>query len=162
MYKRQLINGAKKVYAVDVGHGQLDEKLLSDERVVNLEGTDIRSLTNIEKCDVATVDVSFISLEHILPHVFKHLKPDADVMCLVKPQFEIGKKRLKNGVVKDIKDIVSVLEKILYFCGENNFGVVAITKSPILGGEGNTEFLFHIKYGVVSKTYNLKSIIKEH
>ncbi len=156
-----LINGAAKVYALDVGHGQLDRKLVYDDRVVNLEGTDIRNYESDILFDIATVDVSFISLENVLPYIRKHIREDSAIICLVKPQFEIGRKRIKNGVVKSEKDLLSVLQKVIVLCEKNDYSVVGITKSPILGGDGNTEFLFYMKNGYLPIIYDLKHIIKE-
>ena len=144
-----LQNGAEKVYAVDVGYGQLAWKLRSDERVVCLERTNARYLTHEqvpEEPDFSSVDVSFISLKLILPAISGVLKPGGHVVCLIKPQFEAGKEKVgKKGVVRDPAVHLEVLENFLTYAKENNFTVVDITYSPIRGPEGNIEFLMHVQ-----------------
>lgn len=143
-----LQNGAKKVYAVDVGYGQLDWKLRSDERVVCLERTNARYLTHEtipEELDFASVDVSFISLKLILPALARLLKPDGHAVCLVKPQFEAGREKVgKKGVVRDPAVHREVLEHFLDHAKENNFTVLGLTYSPIRGPEGNIEYLGYL------------------
>lgn len=140
-----LQNGAKKVYAVDVGYGQLDWKLRSDPRVVCLERTNARYLTRgqiPEALDFASVDVSFISLRLILPAVRALLRDDGRVVCLVKPQFEAGREKVgKKGVVRDPAVHFEVLEHFLAHAREGGFAVNGLTWSPIRGPEGNIEYL---------------------
>jgi 23S rRNA (cytidine1920-2'-O)/16S rRNA (cytidine1409-2'-O)-methyltransferase len=138
-----LQNGAKKVYAVDVGTDQLDPRLKSDSRVVSLEKTDIRKVTSLpEKADLAVIDVSFISLELILKSVANLLIKKGKIIALVKPQFESANiDKNKSGVVKNDLIREKVLEKIKNFCTQNDLTVLNTTKSPILGGDGNTEYL---------------------
>lgn len=146
-----LRRGAAKVYAVDVGHGQLDAGLCADPRVVNLEGTDIRSLTPealSERPDFAGIDVSFISLRLVLPGVYALLAGTADCIALIKPQFEAGRAALnKHGVVKSAKAHVQVLGEILAFAQEIGFAPQGVCVSPIRGGTGNTEYLVHLTKG---------------
>ena len=140
-----LQNGAKKVYAVDVGYGQLAWKLRSDPRVVCLERTNARYLTREqipEELDFASVDVSFISLKLILPALGALLGPEGQAVCLVKPQFEAGKELVgKKGVVRDPAVHLMVLEKFLDNAAQCGFTVLGMTYSPIRGPEGNIEYL---------------------
>ena len=140
-----LRNGATKVYAVDVGYGQLAWKLRTDERVVNLERTNARLLSPElipEALDFASVDVSFISLKLILPALRTVLKDNAHVACLVKPQFEAGREKVgKKGVVRDPAVHLEVLEHFLEHAASAGFTVQGLTWSPIRGPEGNIEYL---------------------
>lgn len=140
-----LQNGAVKVYAVDVGYGQLAWSLRSDERVVCLERTNARYLTHEQvpdELDFASVDVSFISLKLILPALRGLMKSSGQVVCLVKPQFEAGKEKVgKKGVVRDPAVHFEVLERFLEHARESDFSVKDITFSPIRGPEGNIEYL---------------------
>lgn len=140
-----LQNGARKVYAVDVGYGQLAWKLRSDERVVCMERTNARYLSAEqipEPLDFVSVDVSFISLGLILPALRPLLSPEGELVCLIKPQFEAGKGKVgKNGVVRDPKVHLEVLERFLVHAAENRLTVRDITFSPIRGPEGNIEYL---------------------
>lgn len=140
-----LQNGAKTVYAVDVGYGQLAWPLRSDSRVVVLERKNARYLTKTdipEPLDFFSVDVSFISLKLILPAVAPLLAPRAGGVLLVKPQFECGKDRVgKNGVVRDAAVHQEVVEQAIGHCGDNNLSVKGLTFSPITGPEGNIEYL---------------------
>ena len=146
-----LQHGAAKVYAVDTGYGKLAWKLRTDERVVPLERTNARYLTHEqipEVLDLASVDVSFISLRLILPALRGILAPDGQVVCLVKPQFEAGKEKVgKKGVVRDPKVHLEVLEHFLDHADEADFTVKDITFSPIRGPEGNIEYLGHLTVG---------------
>lgn len=155
-----LQNNASKVYAIDVGYGQLAWSLRNDERVVNLERTNIRHLTTEqmpELCDFASIDVAFISLTLVLPVLYNFSKPDATAVILVKPQFEAGKGKVgKKGVVREPKIHLEVVNKILDFCAEIGFCVLDIDYSPIKGPEGNIEYLFYIK-----KTDEKTEITKE-
>lgn len=144
-----LINGAKKVYSIDVGYGQLAWKLRTDERVVNLERTNFRYVTHEqipEEIDFASVDVSFISLKLILPVMHSLLKSGGEAVCLIKPQFEAGKEKIgKNGVVRELSTHIEVVETIYNFVLENGFSVLNIDFSPIKGPQGNIEYLIYLK-----------------
>ena len=144
-----LQNGAKKVYAVDVGYGQLAWKLRTDTRVVNLERTNFRYVTNEQipdLLDFASVDVSFISLTLILPVLRKLLKDNATAVCLIKPQFEAGRENVgKKGVVRDMAVHISVIDKIVSFALKNGFSVLDLDYSPVKGPEGNIEYLCFLK-----------------
>lgn len=146
-----LQNGAGKVYAVDVGYGQLAWKLRSDPRVVCLERTNARYLTHEEipdELDFASVDVSFISLNLILPALRGLMKPTAQVVCLIKPQFEAGREKVgKKGVVRDREVHLEVLEHFLDHARAAGFGVLDLTWSPIRGPEGNIEYLGWLSAG---------------
>lgn len=140
-----LQNGAKKVYAVDVGHGQLDWKLRNDSRVICMEKTNFRYVTEEqipEKLDFAATDVSFISLTKILPPAKALLKKDAYMVCLIKPQFEAGREKVgKKGVVSDPKVHREVIEKVELFAASIGFSIQGLDFSPIRGPEGNIEYL---------------------
>ena len=144
-----LQNGAAKVYSVDVGHGQLDWKLRNDERVVCMEKTNFRYMKpdDIEdKLDFASCDVSFISLDKILPPAYELLKDGAAMVCLIKPQFEAGREKVgKKGVVRDKSVHEEVIFKVLKLAEETGFRVLGLTYSPIRGPEGNIEYLVYIK-----------------
>ncbi len=144
-----LSNGAKKVYAIDVGYGQLAWKLRCDERVVNLERTNFRYVTSEQvpdEIDFASVDVSFISLKLILPVMHSLLKNGGRSVCLIKPQFEAGKENIgKKGVVRDKSVHENVVENITAFAAENGFKVIGVDFSPIKGPEGNIEYLMYIE-----------------
>ncbi|MBE6824108.1 MAG: TlyA family RNA methyltransferase [Ruminococcaceae bacterium] len=144
-----LQNGAKKVYSVDVGYGQLAWKLRNDERVINLERTNMRYVTDEQvpdRIDFFSVDVSFISLKLILPVARELLSEKGEAVCLIKPQFEAGKDKVgKNGVVRDKTVHIDVVEMIVDFCLNNGFSVCGLDFSPIKGPQGNIEYLIHIK-----------------
>ncbi len=146
-----LQNGAKRVYSIDVGYGQLAWKLRSDERVINLERTNFRYVTREqvpEELDFASVDVSFISLSHILPVMYTLLREGGQSVCLIKPQFEAGKENVgKKGVVRDKNVHIAVIEKIIELVKENNFTLLGLDFSPIKGPEGNIEYLCYIQKG---------------
>ncbi len=144
-----LQNGAKKVYSIDVGKGQLDWKLRNDGRVVVLESTNARYLSHEivpDEIDFFSVDVSFISLELILPAARTVMKDGATAVCLIKPQFEAGRGNVgKKGVVRDKKVHVDVIRKIYDFCLNNGFDVLGLDYSPVKGPEGNIEYLIYIR-----------------
>ena len=161
-----LQNGASKVYAVDVGYGQLAWKLRSDERVVCLERTNARYLTHEQvpdELDFASVDVSFISLKLILPPIHGILKEGGHVVCLVKPQFEAGREKVgKKGVVRDPNVHLEVLEQFLIHAKESGFTTIDITYSPIRGPEGNIEYLGYLLKGAGPQAaLNLKALVEE-
>ena len=143
-----LQQGAKKVFAIDVGYGQLAWSIRSDPRVVVMQRTNIRNVTPEmlgEPLDLSVVDVSFISLRLVLPVIRDLLGPDGQVLCLIKPQFEAGKDKVgKKGVVRDIKTHIEVLDQFLETAGNLGFTVVDLTYSPVKGPEGNIEFLGHL------------------
>ena len=158
-----LQRGAKKVYAVDVGYGQLAWKLRQDARVINLERTNIRNVAkeNIpDALDFASIDVSFISLEKVLPVAKDLLSDGGEVVALIKPQFEAGRENVgKKGVVKDKKIHAAVIEKILNFAREINFKICGLDFSPIKGPEGNIEFLTHLSKNISAEEINLQEKI---
>jgi len=147
-----LQHGAKKVYAVDVGYGQLAWKLRTDARVVNLERTNLRYVTEEqipERIDLAVMDVSFISIRLVIPAVKALLRPEADFICLIKPQFEAGREEVgKKGVVRDSAVHKRVIREILDFVPTAGLTVVGLDYSPIKGPEGNIEYLCHLKNGL--------------
>jgi 23S rRNA (cytidine1920-2'-O)/16S rRNA (cytidine1409-2'-O)-methyltransferase len=144
-----LQNGAKKVYSIDVGYGQLAWKLRTDERVVNLERTNVRYLTKEQVPDLIdffSVDVSFISLCLVLPVARNFMAENAQAVCLIKPQFEAGRGKVgKKGVVRDKAVHIEVIEKIVHFVQENGFSVLGLTFSPVKGPEGNIEYLIYLQ-----------------
>ena len=144
-----LQQGAKKVFAIDVGYGQLDWKIRSDPRVVVMERTNIRYVTPEqlgEPLDLSVIDVSFIGLEIVLPAIKNLLKPDAgQVLCLIKPQFEAGKENVgKKGVVRDQQIHRMVLDHFVALADSLGFQILGMTFSPVKGPEGNIEFLAHL------------------
>ena len=143
-----LQNGAAKVYSVDVGYGQLAWKLRGDERVVNMERTNIRYVTeeNIgEEIDFASIDVSFISLALVLPVAYRLLSAGGRCVALIKPQFEAGRAQVgKKGVVRDLNVHCEVIEKVVKIAREIGFGVLGLSFSPINGPEGNIEYLIYL------------------
>ncbi len=144
-----LKHGAKNVIAVDSGTGQLNEKLLADDRVISFEKFNAKNMIPEQLPyipDVAVMDVSFISAKLVIPSVFKCLKPSGDFICLIKPQFEVGKIGVgKNGVVKDKKLRDNAVKEVLSFAENCGFSVQGVIESPIKGGDGNIEFLAHFK-----------------
>lgn len=144
-----LKNGAVKVYAVDVGHGQLAWKLRNDERVVCMEKTNIRYVTEADVQDriqFVSVDVSFISLTKVLEPVKKLLTEDGQAVCLIKPQFEAGREKVgKKGVVREKSTHVEVIEAVIAYGREIGFGVLNLDFSPVKGPEGNIEYLLYLQ-----------------
>lgn len=144
-----LQNGAKKVFAVDVGYGQFAWKLRQDERVVNMERTNIRYVTPEdigEEIDFASIDVSFISLTLVLPVAKNLLSSDGEIVALIKPQFEAGREQVgKKGVVKDINVHYEVIKKVLDFSRSIDLHPAGLSFSPIKGPEGNIEYLAYLK-----------------
>lgn len=144
-----LQQGASKVFAIDVGYGQLDWKIRSDPRVVVMERTNVRYVTPEmlgEPLDLSVIDVSFISLRIVLPVIKSFLKPESgQVLCLIKPQFEAGKDKVgKKGVVRDPETHKEVLDTFVATVKELNFKILGLTFSPVKGPEGNIEFLAHL------------------
>lgn len=143
-----LQQGAKKVFAIDVGYGQLDWKIRSDPRVVVMERTNVRYVTPErlgEPLDLSVIDVSFISLKIVLPVIKTFLKPDGQVLCLIKPQFEAGKEKVgKKGVVREPETHKEVLDNFIMLAKSLDFVILGLTFSPVKGPEGNIEFLAHL------------------
>ncbi len=143
-----LQHGAAKVYAVDVGYGQLDWKLQSDSRVVRLDRTNARQL-KLEQVggrplDLAVIDVSFISLKRVLPAVFKILKTEGRWIALVKPQFEVGRDEVENkGIITDLKKHMKVLMELKRFVEDSGWRLAQVCRSPVKGQKGNQEYLIH-------------------
>ena len=161
-----LQNGAKQSYALDVGYNQLDYKLRQDERVVVMERMNFRFATPDDftkgQPDVASIDVSFISLKLILPPLKPILKEGGDVLVLIKPQFEAGRERIgKKGIVSDPKVHEDVLVDILSFSEQIGFTVEKVTYSPITGGSGNIEFLAHLKNTAPSEVHSFEELARE-
>lgn len=146
-----LQNKAKKVFAVDVGYGQLDWKLRNHKDVVVMERTNIRNVTRediIDIIDFVSIDVSFISLELVLPVAYDLLSDNGGVVALIKPQFEAGKEKVgKNGIIRDKNVHIEVIEKVLKFSKELGFGIDGLDYSPITGAKGNIEFITYLKKG---------------
>ncbi|MFN4131705.1 MAG: TlyA family RNA methyltransferase [Caldimicrobium sp.] len=143
-----LIFGAKKVYAIDVGRGQLHHKLREDPRVIYHEGINARYLTPeffSEKFDLITIDVSFISLKKILPVLVPLLKEEAIILALIKPQFELSPREVKKGIVKDPKLHFKVVQEIWSFAEDLGLKPLGVAESPILGTKGNKEFFICLK-----------------
>ncbi len=146
-----ILRGASKIYAVDVGHGQLHWKLRTDPRIICLEGINARLFTRDmvpELCDIATFDVSFISLKMVIPPVMNVLKKRASVIALIKPQFEAGKELVgKGGIIKNQKVIDEVIGEIHGFLEGLSLKVQGVIPSPIKGAKGNQEYLIHAAKG---------------
>ena len=144
-----LQNGAVKVYAVDVGHGQLAWKLRNDDRVICMEKTNIRYVTPEDIGDhieFASIDVSFISLTKVLGPVKQLLTDDGQVVCLIKPQFEAGREKVgKKGVVREKSVHLEVIEMVMGYAGSIGFGILGLEFSPIKGPEGNIEYLLYLQ-----------------
>ena len=143
-----LQQGASKVFAIDVGYGQLDWKIRSDPRVVVMERTNVRYVTPEqlgEPLDLSVIDVSFISLKIVLPVIKTFLKPTGQVLCLIKPQFEAGKDKVgKKGVVREPETHKEVLDNFVALANSLDFKILGLTFSPVKGPEGNIEFLGHL------------------
>jgi 23S rRNA (cytidine1920-2'-O)/16S rRNA (cytidine1409-2'-O)-methyltransferase len=144
-----LQRGAARVYCVDVGHGQLDWKIATDPRVVIIDRTNIRHMPADripERCTLAVIDVSFISLRLVLPTVPSLLVPGAPVLALVKPQFEVGREKVgKGGIVRDEGDRLAAVAEVVAAAKALGFAMLGETMSPITGGKGNVEFLIHLR-----------------
>ncbi|MBR6713340.1 MAG: TlyA family RNA methyltransferase [Selenomonadaceae bacterium] len=159
-----LQHGAKMVYAIDVGYGQLAWKLRSNVQVVNMERTNIRNVTRQDLYyglpDFASIDVAFISLEKVLPVVYDLLKDSGEVVALIKPQFEAGREHVgKRGVVRDKKIHAAVIERVLNFAAEIGFGAVALDFSPVKGPEGNIEYLAHLIKDEASAVVEVSAVV---
>lgn len=160
-----LQNGAKKVFSIDVGHGQLAWKLRNDERVVCMERTNMRYVTKEQvpdPIDFSSIDVSFISLTKILLPVKNLLISDGEVVCLIKPQFEAGREKVgKKGVVRDRKVHKEVIEMVLEYALSIGFVPIHLDFSPVKGPEGNIEYLLHLKNGGDKEEVNWETIIDQ-
>lgn len=161
-----LQNGASKVFAIDVGYGQLAWKIRNDPRVVTMERTNIRYVTPEdigEPLDLSVVDVSFISLHTVLPAIKNLLKESGQIVCLIKPQFEAGKEKVgKKGVVRDPAVHAEVLNNFLALVDKLDMTIVNLTYSPVKGPEGNIEFLGHLRMGRgVNTEINVENLVKE-
>ena len=159
-----LQNGAQKVYAVDVGYGQLAWSLRQDSRVINIERTNARYLTTgqiTDKLDFASMDMSFISLDKVLPAIKPFLRDDAEIVALVKPQFEAGRENVgKKGVVRDKKVHEDVLEKVIAMSIGNGFYVKGLDYSPIKGPEGNIEYLLYLSLSGGHEKLDIKKLVE--
>ena len=160
-----LQNGAVKVYSVDVGHGQLAWKLRNDPRVVCMEKTNIRYVTPEEipdKIQFVSIDVSFISLTKVLGPVKALMEPDGQVVCLIKPQFEVGREKVgKKGVVRERSVHLEVIRMVAAFAGSIGFEALHLEFSPIKGPEGNIEYLLHLRNDAGGNVYENSSIDAE-
>jgi 23S rRNA (cytidine1920-2'-O)/16S rRNA (cytidine1409-2'-O)-methyltransferase len=160
-----LKRGASRVYAVDVGYGQLAWSIRNDPRVVTMERTNIRYVTRSqipEKLQLAAIDVSFISLNLVLPAVRELLSDDADVLCLIKPQFEAGREKVgKKGVVRDFGTHLEVLRDFIKNAENMGFRVKNLTYSPIKGPEGNIEFLGWLSLSGESNTIDVGQVVRD-
>ena len=159
-----LQNGAIKVYAVDVGHGQLAWKLRNDERVTVMEKTNIRYVKPEdigEQIDFASIDVSFISLSKVLPAAYNLLKENGEIVALIKPQFEAGREKVgKKGVVREKSTHIEVIENCFEYARANNFSIEELEFSPVKGPEGNIEYLYHlVKNGENNKDIDISAIV---
>ncbi len=162
-----LQNGATKVFCVDVGYGQLAWQLRQDERVVNLERTNARNLTEEQitsLVDFVSIDVSFISLKKILPAIYTLLSQDAQLVCLIKPQFEAGREKVgKKGVVRDKKVHFEVVDNLCEFFLANGFSILGLTFSPIKGPQGNIEYLAYLQKSAdpIAQNIDIDSVIEK-
>lgn len=159
-----LQHGAVKVYAIDVGYGQLAWKLRQDSRVVNMERTNIRNVTPdmlVDELDFASIDVAFISLDKVLPVAFNLLNNNGEIVALIKPQFEAGREKVgKHGVVRDKAVHVEVINKVISIAADVGFIVEDLTYSPIKGPEGNIEYLIHLTKSGNNSKFNDEIIDK--
>ena len=159
-----LKNGAKKIYAIDVGYGQLAWSIRNDPRVVVMERTNIRNVTEEQvpdEPDLAAIDVSFISLKLVFPVLRRIMAPTAEICCLIKPQFEAGREKVgKKGGVKEAATHAEVLEKVIAYAGESGFSVRGLTFSPVRGPEGNIEFLGHFVSGGTAADVDPAAVVR--
>ena len=158
-----LQHGAKKVYAIDVGYGQLAWKLRSNVQVVNMERTNIRNVTRkdfLDDIDFVSIDVAFISLEKVLPVVYDVLSDSGEVVALIKPQFEAGREHVgKKGVVKDKTIHSAVIERVLNFAAGVGFVIKGLDFSPVKGPEGNIEYLAYLSKGGDAADVEILSVV---
>ncbi|MCS7195730.1 MAG: TlyA family RNA methyltransferase [Aquificaceae bacterium] len=157
-----LLHGARKVYAVDVGRGQMDQKLREDPRVVLYEETDVRELREEqvpEKVDLITVDVSFISLKKVIPHVLKFLREGGILLLLVKPQFEVGPEKVRKGIVKSAEDKERAILQVIHLLESEGFRIGGVMKAKPKGVKGNEEF-FLLAGKYIKELENLKEAVE--
>ncbi len=157
-----LKHGAKNVYAIDVGNNQLHNSLKDNPKVINLENTNFRYIDTsvFTDIDLVTVDVSFISLQYILPKIVEISHENTDIVILIKPQFEAGRQNIgKKGIIKDKKVHLEVLNNLKKYFDENNISLINIDYSPIKGTSGNIEYLAHLKMKGFSNEFNFKDLI---
>ncbi len=161
-----LQNGAEFVYAVDVGTNQLDWKLRSDDRVLSLENMHIKDLTlediHDNKVDYIVMDVSFISITKVLEHLVKFMKPNAKIMALIKPQFEVGRENIeKGGIVKDLKKHKMAIKNVVENANKNGLFLEALDYSPITGGKGNVEYISLLSLDENLPKVDIKKVIED-
>ncbi len=156
-------NGAKLVYAVDVGTDQLDDKLRNHPKVISMEQTNIKDVLKLDnKIDYIVMDVSFVSIDQIIPHLFRFMSDNTKFICLIKPQFEAGVKNIgKGGIVKDKKIHEQILENKLVFFRKNNMNVLNLIPSPIKGKAGNIEYLALVELSDKISNINCKKVVLE-
>ena len=156
-----LQHGSSKIFALDVGSDQLDLSLVNNEKVINLEKTHIKELSKTlvskYKIDIVTIDVSFISVRKAIPYIVPYITEDTDIICLLKPQFEIGK--TNKGIVRSIKEHKKVVYDNIAYMESLGFGILGFDFSPVLGSKGNIEFLLYLKRNNESLLINYKEII---
>ena len=155
---------AKKIYAIDVGYGQLAWKLRNNEKVINMERTNIRKVKpeQIEAADFIAIDAAFISLEKILPIAKRLMKEEGEIVALIKPQFEAGREKVgKGGIVREEKTHIEVIEKIITYAKEIELKIRNLTYSPIKGAEGNIEYLIEVGKTGESREMKVKEIVRE-
>lgn len=157
-----LKNGAKKVYAIDVGKDQLDEDIKTNSKVISMEGVNFRYIETNEFSDInfISIDVSFISSKLILPKAMEIISEHGDIVLLLKPQFEMKDALNKNGIIKNKKAHYHILNETISFIEKQNYNVENIVTSPIKGGKGNIEYLVHITEKYKKNNYNIKDIIE--
>ena len=160
-----LQHGARKVYAIDVGYGQLDYRLRTDERVVNMEKTNIRYLDTTfieEPIDLISIDVSFISVKHMFPVAARVLSEDGMILCLVKPQFEAGREQVgKGGIVREPSVHEDVINNVIGYAAENGLHAQELSYSPIKGTKGNIEYLLLLSRKKCDNKLGVSSVVKE-
>lgn len=159
-----LQHGAVKVYSIDVGYGQLDYKLRSDPRVINIEKTNIRYLNTEliqDSVDLVTIDVSFISLKHMLPVAASILAHDGHILCLIKPQFEAGKHQVgKGGIIRDSDVHIQVIKNVINYSKDSDLYPEALTFSPIKGNKGNIEYLLLLSPKICDNNIDVLQVVE--
>lgn len=160
-----LKNGASKVFAIDSGTDQLSHELKNNASVISMEKTNIRYIKSSDigvLCDIATIDVSFISLKQVIPIVINLIKDTGEIVCLIKPQFEAGKNKIgKNGIIKNKSIHKDILLDLSYYFTDLNLSIYGLTYSPIKGQGGNIEYLIYLKKGSLNNTLNAELIIEK-
>ncbi len=157
-----LQNSAKKIYSIDVGTNQLNDKILNNSKVVSIENMDIRDYQPEQKADFISVDVSFISLKKIIDKINTLLNENGTLVMLIKPQFEVGRENIdKNGIVKNKNIHIKILQDITEFCKEQNLFIKGLTYSPIKGGKGNIEYLMYLNKYKCDTILSFKQVVFE-